>query len=127
MKTTSDVYSLPSQKLARSVESPTVFCHTCQKLYDKVNAHECRDKKGHDIERNTKLFKRPSILLKNLEDSKAQAQFHFSQETLNVITETINKKVEEIGDTLILSIGAPSVYEELKSKQRTQHNPVVTF
>ena len=119
MKTTSELKNLPSQKQARSVESPTVFCHTCQKLYDKVNVHECRDKKGHDIERNTKLFKRPSILLKNLEDSKAQAQFHFSQETLNVITETIDKKVEEISDTLILFIGAPSVYEELKSKQTT--------
>ena len=119
MKTTSsEVNDLPSQKLVRSVESPTVFCHTCQRLGDKVLAHECKGKKGHDIETNTKLFKKPSVLLKNLEDSKGQAQFHFSQESLNVITETIDKKVQLAdGDTLILFIGAPSVYEELKSKQ----------
>ena len=63
-------YERPQQKSIEYVINPKLFCHNCQKL-DKKN-HE-----KHEIEINPDRLNRPSTLLRGLEDSKGQAQFHF--------------------------------------------------
>ena len=104
-KSSSTKPELSKQKPIRFVKNPKFFCHQCQTLESK--GHE-----KHQKETNPELLKRPSQILKNMEDSKGQAQFHFSEESLNVIVNLVRKTKP----SLILFIGAPSVFEELRSK-----------
>ena len=101
---------LAKQKPVLFIKNPKFFCHQCQTLDCKL----CKGHKNHqNKETDPELLKRPSHLLKNLEDSKGQAQFHFSEESLNVIVNLVCKT----NPSLILFVGAPSVFEELRSRK----------
>ena len=84
------------------VKNPTAFCKTCQILLQFVENHE-----RHDLIRSQ--FSTPSKLLSVLDDSKSQAQFHFSCESTLVMV----KAVLSQDPSLVLCIGTPSIFEEI--------------
>ena len=98
-----------SQITARSkfLENPSGFCSTCQELISDVSKHKAQN---HEIV--TKDLDKPLTLLQNLEDSKSQAQYHFSQESLEVILKIVNGQNPD----LVICIGAPTVFLNLKKK-----------
>ena len=63
-------YERSLHKSVEYVKNPKLFCHNCQKL-------DMKNHEKHEIEKNPEKLNRPSTLLKGLEDSKGQAQFHF--------------------------------------------------
>ena len=98
-------------KKSKFIKNPSGFCSSCQKLLNAndVKEHETKD---HDIVR--KDLEKPLKLLQNLEDSKSQAQFHFSQESLQIILDVINRQVPD----LVICIGAPTVFLSIKNSEK---------
>ena len=117
-------YLLPNSKGAKSsqkllkrvlkrplklIQNPTAFCSTCQILLDEES------KKGHKKSHEwitDQSLKNPSKLLKALDNSKSQAQFHFSQESVEVIVKSIKSQ----NPSLVICIGTPSIFEALKGQ-----------
>lgn len=87
----------------RLINNPKAFCSTCQILLDDRESHN----NSHEL--TTDSLKKPSKLLTALDNSKSQAQFHFSQESVEVIT----KNVKNLDPSLVICIGTPSIFEEL--------------
>ena len=56
------------------------------------------------------LLKKPSKLLAPLDNSKSQAQFHFSQESIEVLVKSIKFQ----NPSLVICIGTPSIFEALE-------------
>ena len=59
---------------------------------------------------NTELLKKPSKLLTALDNSKSQAQFHFSQESIEVLVKSITFQ----NPSLVICMGTPSIFEALE-------------
>ena len=115
-------YLLPNSKGAKSsqkllkrvlkrpsklIQNPTAFCSTCQILLDEDG------KKGHKKSHEwitDQSLKNPSKLLTALDNSKSQAQFHFSHESVEVIVKSIKSQ----NPSLVICIGTPSIFEALK-------------
>lgn len=93
-----------------------MFCQDCQELVlvDKVSkfheGHKVKNVDENDIKRSTKL------LLRQLGENKKEAQYHFTDLTLNTLT----KILESNKLNKVLCLGAPTVMEHLnKTKNRT--------
>ena len=84
------------------------FCRNCNLLVN--GSHD----KGHQIEAVTREELRfPTRVLTVLDASKKEAQFHFDQETLGVITRLFRDN--NIGR--VVCVGAPSVHEHLRASK----------
>ena len=59
----------------------------------------------------TELLKKPSKLLTALDNSKSQAQFHFSQESIEVLVKSITFQ----NPSLVICMGTPSIFEALEA------------
>lgn len=84
------------------------FCKTCQEPIKQ--GHE-----GHDVINATEGLQRPSTFLKALDQAKGQAQFHFSNEALQVLVDTILGQNPD----LVLCIGTPSIFEEVLLRKKS--------
>lgn len=103
---------MSKQRRKCNYDDITRYCHTCAQALARSQLQEHN---GHNLTQDLTLqqLKRPSKLLRPLDDAKGQAQFHFSQEALNVLTDAILEQKS----SLILCIGAPSIFEELQTRQ----------
>ena len=93
------------------IKNPSGFCSSCQILLSSSDVKEC-ETKDHNIIR--KDLEKPLKLLQNLEDSKSQAQYHFSQESLQVILDVIYRQKPD----LVICIGAPTVFLSIKNSEK---------
>ena len=57
------------------------------------------------------MLKKPSKLLTALDNSKSQAQFHFSQESVEVLVKSITFQKP----SLVICMGTPSIFEALEA------------
>ncbi len=91
------------------------FCKTCSQLIDDTELQNSH--KSHNVhkEMTAEERTRPSEFLDPLEGPKKQAQFHFTQESTNML---IKNLAESENFSHIICIGVPSVFEEVKSSVR---------
>ncbi|XP_071441061.1 rRNA N(6)-adenosine-methyltransferase ZCCHC4 [Hetaerina americana] len=82
------------------------YCHTCNCLF---NVKEKEKHCNHDalLGVSDHLIRRPSKLLKQLESSKKEAQYMFSDRSVNFIYSTLKK----LNVTFVICIGAPRIHE----------------
>ena len=90
------------------------FCHTCCVLLDD-NDLQSGEHLSHRVQSNLTpdLIAKPTRLLKPLDSSKKQAQFHFSKSTLTMLIQILADKKEF---SHLICIGVPSVFEEVRGK-----------
>lgn len=86
------------------------FCATCGRW---VTRSARKRHGGHDVRPRVadEALARPSRLLAQLGANKREAQYHFTQQTLN----TVLSMVRGQGFTRVLCVGAPTVHEALQA------------
>ena len=91
------------------LDSVSHFCQSCNQLAVDKSSHE-----GHNsvVAVTQDQLRFPSRLLKVLDSSKKEAQFHFDPETLDVIYGALRANNVK----RVVCLGAPSVHEHIKAK-----------
>ena len=92
------------------------FCHTCSEL---TTAGKLQPK--HSGHLTTKKLSKPELqsptsLLSARSESKHEAQFHFSERTV----ETIVKNLKAVGLSRIICIGAPKIHEKVRASDELE-------
>ncbi|KXJ18418.1 rRNA N6-adenosine-methyltransferase ZCCHC4 [Exaiptasia diaphana] len=98
------------------------FCHTCNVLVWDDNGGRHNE---HSLQSGEGLneLRHPSMILKPLENVKAQAQFLFSNQATQFLVSTIRK----LGFKKVLCLGTPRVHEkiQLNKTKKSKHKPAM--
>ncbi|XP_074598957.1 rRNA N(6)-adenosine-methyltransferase ZCCHC4-like isoform X2 [Brevipalpus obovatus] len=99
-------------KVIKTRKEDRAFCRSCDELF--MHRDLCRHQ-NHDIldKIPLKYIRRPTMLLKASRSKEREAQYFFSDKTIDFIVETLAR----LNFTRLISIGCPTIHERIQCQR----------